>query len=158
MSSRTVIKIVFTVGIAIGLALAVAACGGGSTPTSTATTTTTTPAASAPVAATTTPASSAPVTDTEPADAQACTAVKNAYATFQANQNTDNENAFASALIPNASMTQPLFNAFQALEGDVQDAQLGGSTDPSSGADEQAVASGCAAAGVTMPSGFTGDN
>jgi hypothetical protein len=53
-------------------------------------------------------------------------------------------------------MTQTLYKAFRALNGDVTDAQLSGNEDPTAQADEQAVATGCAAAGVTMPSGFTG--
>jgi hypothetical protein len=92
------------------------------------------------------------------ADVQACTGVQKTYAAFQADKSTDNENAFAISLaaVPGAAMTPSLFTAFQALSGDVQDAQLSGTQDPTSQADEQAVADGCAAAGVPMPAGFTG--
>lgn len=137
------------------LGLTVAACGGSSRASSSST-----PAASRPsTPADTQPAaasSSSGVTDTEPADAKACSNLQRAFVTFHADQNQTNEDAFAVATIPNATMTQTLYNAFQALNGDVQNAQLSGSADPTAQADEQAVATGCAAAGVTLPSGFTG--
>ncbi len=109
----------------------------------------------APVPTTAAPVTSSAITDTEPADAQACTTLRQAYATFEADQSTTNADALTAASVPNASMTQTLYNAFQALNGDLNDVQLG-ATDASSQADEQAVASGCAAAGVTFPASFTG--
>ena len=109
----------------------------------------------APVATTAAPVTSSAITDTEPADAQACTTLRQAYTTFEADQTTTNADALTADSIPNASMTSTLFSAFQALNGDLDDVQLG-TTDPSSQADEQAVASGCAAAGVTFPASFTG--
>ena len=106
------------------------------------------------------PAASRPstpaVTDTEPADAKACRNLLQTFVTFHAAQSQTTEDAFAAATIPNAGMTQTLYNAFQALNGDVQNAQLSGSEDPTAQADERAVATGCAAADVTMPSDFTG--
>jgi hypothetical protein len=109
----------------------------------------------APVPTTAAPVTSSAITDTEPADAQACTTLRQAYTTFEADQSITNADALTAASVPNASMTQTLFNAFQALNGDLSDVQLG-ATDASSQADEQAVASGCAAAGVTFPASFTG--
>jgi hypothetical protein len=109
----------------------------------------------APVRTTAAAVSSSAITDTEPADAQACTTLRQAYTTFEADQSTTNADALTADSVPNASMTSTLFSAFQALNGDLDDVQLG-TTDPSSQADEQAVASGCAAAGVTVPASFTG--
>ena len=128
------------------LGLTVAACGG-SSPASSPSTPATQPAAAS---------SSSAVTDTEPADATACRNLQQAFVTFHADQNQSNEDALVLASTPNASMTQTLFNAFQALNGDLDNAQLSGSADSTAQADEQAVATGCTAAGVTMPSGFTG--
>jgi hypothetical protein len=111
-----------------------------------------TPASAPAVSSPSTPA----VTDTEPADAQACRTLRNAFVTFHADQNETNEDALLFATTPHAAMTQTLYNAFQTLNGDLDNAELSGSQDPTAQADEQAVATGCAAAGVTMPSDFTG--
>ena len=75
--------------------------------------------------------------------------------TFDADQSQTNAEAFAAAALPNATMTQTLSNAFGTLNGDLGEA-LNGYKDPTAQSAEQAVATGCAAAGVTMPSGFTG--
>ena len=151
-------------GIAIA-GLSVAACGSSapavtppaSSPSSAATQPASQPAVSSP----STPAAAGGLGETlssNAADVQACTGVQKAYAALQADGSQDNVNAFAVSLaaVPGAAMTPSLFTAFQALSSDVQDAQLTGTQDPTSQADEQAVADGCATAGVTMPSGFSG--
>jgi hypothetical protein len=99
--------------------------------------------------------SSSGVTDTEPADAQACMRLRQAFVTFHADQSQTNEDDFVTAALPNGAMTQTLSNAFGTLSGDLGEA-ANGYEDPTARAAEQAVATGCAAAGVTMPSGFTG--
>lgn len=114
------------------------------------------PTSPAPVS--TTPASSpSPAATPDAADVQACTGVEKSYAAFQANENLVNEAAFAASLIEVdwGAMTPSLWAAFQALNTDVQNAELTGTAGATSQADEQAVANGCAAAGVTLPSGFT---
>jgi hypothetical protein len=95
------------------------------------------------------------VTDTEPADTTACSNLRQAFVTLRAHQSQTNAAALVAAATPNATMTQTLSNAFGTLGGDLGEA-LNGYRDPTSRAAEQAVASGCAAAGVKMPSGFTG--
>ncbi len=95
------------------------------------------------------------VTDTEPADAKACSNLRQAFMTLRADQSQTNAAALVAAATPNATMTQTLSNAFGTLGGDLGEA-LNGYKDPTSRAAEQAVATGCAAAGVNMPSGFTG--
>lgn len=115
------------------------------------------PTSPAPVA--TTPASSpSPAASPDAADVQACTGVEKSFAAFQANENLVNEAAFAASLVEVdwGAMTPSLWAAFQALSTDVQNAELTGTAGATSQADEQAVADGCAAAGVTLPSGFTG--
>jgi hypothetical protein len=135
-----------------GLIPVIVACGSSTTTT---TSPASTPAATT-VAPAATPSSSSAITDTEPADATACNGLLQAYNEFTANKNTDTSNALTAASTPNASMTQTLFGAFQALNGDLQNVTLTGSPGATAQTDEQAVASDCVAAGVQFPASFTG--
>ena len=151
-------KLIIKLIVIAGLGFGVAACGSSTTTTTPAST----PAAGTPAAAaatqpaSATPSSSSAIADTEPADATACQNLLQAYNAFTANENTTTSDALTAASIPNASMTQTLFNEFQALNGDLDDTTLTGSPDATAQADEQAVATGCAAAGVQFPASFTG--
>ena len=151
-------KLIIRLIVIAGLGFGVAACGSSTTTTTPAST----PAAGTPAAAaatqpaSATPSSSSAIADTEPADATACQNLLQAYNAFTANENTTTSDALTAASIPNASMTQTLFNEFQALNGDLDDTTLTGSPDATAQADEQAVATGCAAAGVQFPASFTG--
>jgi len=92
------------------------------------------------------------------ADVQACTNLQQAAAAFLANKNQDTLDAFAIALAdrPGAAMSPSLDAAFSALSDDVQNAMLTDSAFGTAQTDENAVADGCASAGVRMPDGFTG--
>ncbi len=127
-------------GMAVAIAIPLTACGGGS------------PLAS--------PASGGRVSATsgDEADVQACTTLKTAAATFLANKSQDNLDAFAAALAdrPGPAMSPSLDTAFGALSDDIQNEMLGDSAAAAGVSDQNAVAEGCAGAGVQMPAGFTG--
>jgi hypothetical protein len=92
------------------------------------------------------------------ADVQACANLQKAAAAFLANKNQDTLDAFAIALAdrPGAAMSPSLDAAFSALSDDVQNEMLTDSAASTAQTDENAVADGCASAGVRMPDGFTG--
>lgn len=91
------------------------------------------------------------------ADVQACTNLKKAAAAFIANENQDTLDAVAAALAarPGAAMSPSLNAAFGALSDDVQNEMMGDSAGATGQSDQNAVAAGCASAGVPMPAGFT---
>lgn len=136
-------KKLFVAGIAAAIAVPLSACGGG---------------VAAPSAATTSAANgSALSTSSNAADVQACTNLQKAAAAFLANKNQDTLNTFAAALAdrPGAAMSPSLESAFSALSDDVQNEILTDSSAVTGQTDENAVAAGCASAGVQMPAGFT---
>jgi hypothetical protein len=92
------------------------------------------------------------------ADVQACTNLQKAAAAFLANKNQDTLSALASALAapPGAGESSSLNSAITALSTDVQYEITSGVAFGTSQMDENAVADGCASAGVKMPAGFTG--
>jgi hypothetical protein len=135
-------------GLAMAIAIPLTACGGGGTPATSAN------GAAAPTA------NGGPVTNMtgNKADVQACTNLQKAATAFLANKNQDTLDAFAAALAarPGAAMSPSLDAAFSALSGDVQNEMLTDSSAATGQADQNAVAAGCASAGVRMPAGFTG--
>jgi hypothetical protein len=139
-------------GMAVAIAIPLTACAGGNSPASPAN-----GGGQQPAAAT---AGGAPVSTLsgDAADVQACTNLKQAATAFLANKNQDNLDAFAVALAarPGAAMSPSLDSAFSALSDDVQNEMLGDSAAVSGQSDQNAVAEGCASAGVPMPAGFTG--
>jgi len=92
------------------------------------------------------------------ADVQACTNLQKAAAAFLANKNQDTLDAFAAALAarPGGAMSPSLDAAFNALSDDIQNEVLTGDAAATGQTDQNAVADGCASAGVQMPAGFTG--
>ena len=136
-------------------AVSIAACGGSPSSSAPQVTVSLVPAASQPQS------SSAPgiiqTMSSHDADVQACTNLRNAFTTFNADKNQASLNAFEISLsaIPGAAMTPALLTSFQALDGDVQNMATLGSPGPDANADEDAVAAGCAGVGVQMPAGFT---
>jgi hypothetical protein len=142
-------------GMTVAIAIPLTACGGGTSLSSPAS------GGGQQAAATTAPASGGgPVSTTsgDQADVQACTNLKKAATAFLANKNQDNLDAFATALAdrPGAAMSPSLEAAFSALSDDVQNEMLTGSAAATGQSDQNAVAAGCASAGVQMPAGFTG--
>jgi hypothetical protein len=149
-------RIVITIaGLAIA-GLSVAACGSSaSSPAVRSTVTVTAAPASA--------ATSAPVPASSPGgytDMQDCQMLSTDYSTFNNNQNTATLAAFQADLAADSSGSTDsptLAAATAALDNDVTYAVDNNGATPSTGtADEQAVVSACAAAGVTLPASFVG--
>lgn len=135
-------------GLAMTIAIPLTACSGGGTPAASANGATVPAANGGPVS----------TTSGNQADVQACTNLQKAATAFLANKNQDTLDAFAAALAnrSGAAMSPSLDAAFSALSDDVQNEILTDSASPTAQVDENAVADGCASAGVQMPAGFTG--
>jgi hypothetical protein len=130
-------------GMTVAIAIPLTACGGGGI---------------APANGAATNGGGASAISSNQADVLACTNLQKAAAAFLANKNQDTLDALATALAapPGAGMSSSLDSAFTALSTDVQYEMTSGVAFGTSQADENAVADGCASAGVQMPSGFTG--
>jgi ABC-type oligopeptide transport system substrate-binding subunit len=152
-------KLIITAAIAAGLALGITACGTSSSSSASPSATVTVTRAPAP-ASSAPAASSAPTNATGVTDTADCNTLSQDYSAFNANQNTTTLAPFQADLEDDSgglTDSPALAAATGALDNDITYAEDNNGATPSTAtADEQAVVSACAAAGVTLPASFVG--